>query len=442
VRKGAALVAVLLAALAGGAAGAPAPARDAKDSLASARLQEAKAVDDVLHRRLPTALARLRASHRALAAALDTLGAAELPTSTTTTIRRQLLAAVRAKSRAIAALTARPPNTRTAAVAVRAALAAEAEAAALLGDAPGQPSIAELPIPAAVFGAFDMTLDPDGRSVWVSGPDGSRIVLYRSLEPGSTPTVFRLPPGSAPRGIVFGPDKALYIAESGTNIGGNAIGRLLTTTGELKQFFLPAGAGAPWGITVGPDDKIWFTEVSAGKVGRLDPATGTFREFPLPTPNSQPQGIVLGADGALWGTEAGGNRVFRMTADGRATEYRIPTPNSVPVAISPGRFGYLWVSELSGGKLLRVSRLGRMKEFPLPRGARPYGLVSAPDGNVWFADRGRNRIGLVTPAGRVFDYPIATPNAQPTAIVALGLGSFAFTEFVANQVGTLRFPPR
>jgi hypothetical protein len=43
------------------------------------------------------------------------------------------------------------------------------------------------------------------------------------------------------------PDKALYIAESGTNIGGNAIGRFLTTTGELKQFFLPAGAGGPWG---------------------------------------------------------------------------------------------------------------------------------------------------------------------------------------------------
>jgi virginiamycin B lyase len=441
VRKGAALVAVLLAALAGGASGAQAPARDAKDSLASARQQEAKALDDLLHRRLPAAVARLRASYAALAATLDTLGAAELPTTTTAAIRERLVVAARAKSRAIAALTATPPDTRTAAVAVRGALAGEAKAAALLGDAPGQPTIAELPIPAAVFGAFDMTLDPDGRSVWVSGPDGSRIVLYRSLEPGSTPTVVRLPPGSAPRGIVFGPDKALYIAESGTNIGGNAIGRLLAT-GELKQFFLPAGAGAPWGITVGPDDKIWFTEVSAGKVGRLDPATGAFREFPLPTPNSQPQGIVLGADGALWGTEAGANRVFRMTADGRATEYSIPTPNSVPVAISPGRFGYLWVSELSGGKLLRVSRTGRMKEFPLPAGARPYGLVSAPDGNVWFADRGRNRIGLVTPAGRVFTFPLATPNAQPTAIVALGLGSFAFTEFVANQVGILRFPTR
>jgi virginiamycin B lyase len=91
----------------------------------------------------------------------------------------------------------------------------------------------------------------------------------------------------------------------------------------------------------------------------------------------------------------------------------------VPVAIASGRYGYMWVSELEGGVLLRVSRTGRMREFRLPAGARPYGLVSAPDGNVWFADRGRNRIGLVTPAGRVFDFPLPTPNAQPTAIVTL-----------------------
>ena len=180
--------------------------------------------------------------------------------------------------------------------------------------------------------------------------------------------------------------------------------------------------------------------MSSGKVGRLDPETGAIREFELPTAYSQPQGIVAGADGALWGTEAAGNRIFRMTTDGRATEFPIPTPNSVPVAIAPGRYGYLWVSELEGGNLLRVSRNGSMKEFRLPAGARPYGLVSAPDGNVWFADRGTNRIGQVTPAGRVFDFPIASPNAQPTAILALGLGSFAFTEFVANRVGTLRFP--
>jgi virginiamycin B lyase len=431
------LFAGLVLVLAGGVAAAPqAAAPGAKEYLASARQKDEQALAALRSNRpLSAVLARLRASQADLAAALDTLGAAELSPSTTADIRRQLVAAARLKGRV---LTPRASDASRVAGAVRGSLAAEGKAAALLGDAPGSPSINELPIPVGVFGAFDLVVGPDGRSVWVSGPDGSRIVLYPSLDPGTIPTVFRLPPGSGPRGLTFGPGGALYIAETGTNIGGNAIGRLMPN-GELKQFFLPAGAGSPWGIVAGPDGKIWFTEVSSGKVGRLDPATGNIVEFQLPTANSQPQGIVVGADGALWGTEAAGNRVFRITVQGRATEFPIPTPNSVPVAIAPGRYGYLWVSELSGGKLLRVSRSGRMREFPLPAGARPYGLVSAPDGNVWFADRGRNRIGLVTPAGRVFEFPLPTPNAQPTAIAPLGLGKVAFSEFVANKVGVLSF---
>ena len=437
VRRALLLVGFLVV-LAGNVSAAPqAPPRTAREYLASARQSGEQALAALRSGRpASTVLARLRASQAALAAALDTLGAAELPTATTAAIRGQLVVAARSNGRVLAARGAASSQRGRV---IQGALAAETRAASLLGDAPHSPSIGELPIPVGVFGAFDLVVGPDGRSVWVSGSDGSRIVLYPSLDSGTIPTVFRLPPGSGPHGLAFGRDGALYIAESGTNIGGNAIGRLMPT-GELKQFFLPAGAGSPWGMVAGPDGKIWFTEVAAGTVGRLDPATGNIVEFPLPTANSQPQGIVLGADGALWGTEAAGNRIFRMTVQGKAKEFRVPTPNSVPVAIAPGRYGYLWVSELSGGKLLRVSRTGRMREFPLPAGARPYGVVSAPDGNVWFADRGRNRIGLVTPAGRVFEFPLPTPNAQPTAIVPLGLGKFAFSEFVANRVGVLSFP--
>jgi virginiamycin B lyase len=377
---------------------------------------------------------QVQASQSDLAAALDTLGAAELPPDRTASIQRLLFAAAKSKARGLRGSASR---LRTA---LEGALAREAQAAALLGDAPGIPTVSELPIPFSVFGAFDMALGPDGRSVWVSGPDASRIVLYPSLAPGMIPVVYRLPPGSSPHGIVFGRDRALYIALTGTNIGGNAIARL-DVDGSVRVFPLPFGAGAPWGIALGPEGKIWFTEVGSGNVGRLDPGTGTISEFPLPTPNSQPQGIVLGGDGALWGTEAAGNRIFRMSVDGRrATEFPIPTPSSVPVALAPGRGGVLWVSELSGGKLLRISRTGKMREFPLPKGTRPYGVAAAPDGNVWFADRGRNRIGLVTPAGRVFEYPVPTPNAQPTAILPLARGQFAFTEFVSNRVGVLRFP--
>jgi virginiamycin B lyase len=331
-----------------------------------------------------------------------------------------------------------PGSRRKLARAIGIALSDEVKAARLLGEAPTEPTIVERPIPLRAFGAFDLRLAHDARSVWVSGSAASRILLYPALGTGIAPTVYKLPPGSFPHGIAVGPDDALYIAETGTNIGGNAIGRL-TLSGQYRQYPLPAGAGGPWGITVGPDHEIWFTEVGAGKVGRLDPTSGDLVEFSLRTPDSQPQGIVLRSDGALWGTEVAANQIFRITGDGHVSEFRIPTPNSLPVSITAGRGGVLWVSESDAGKLLRISPPNRTREFALPSGGRPYGLMSAPDGNVWFADRGRNRIGLVTPAGRIFEFGLPTENAQPIAVVPVGPGKFAFVEFVGNQIGTLDF---
>jgi virginiamycin B lyase len=435
-RAPARLVAMLSLVLVASAAGSsPARPLGAKEFLARAQKLDRRALEDLRSPRgVRAARALLTSSQADLAAALDTLGAAELERTTTAAIQEQLLAAARAKREALRAPASRGRLQRG----VRAALQHETQASSLLGDAPGSPSISEHQIPFGVFGAFDLALGSDGRSVWVSGPDASRILLYPSLDTEASPIVFKLPPGSFPHGIVVAPDGSLYVAETGTNIGGNAIARL-TPSGEVHKFFLPAGAGGPWGIAVGPDRAIWFSEVSSGKVGRLDPATGKITEFQLPTANSQPEGITSGSDGALWGTEVSGNRIFRLETDGRAREFAIPTPASVPVSIAPGRGGVLWVSEFSGGKLLRISTAGRIRELPLPAGARPYGLASAPDGNVWFADRGHDQLGLVTPAGRVFGYPLPTPNAQPTAIVPLGVGEFAFTELVANRVGTLRF---
>ena len=54
----------------------------------------------------------------------------------------------------------------------------------------------------------------------------------------------------------------------------------------------------------------------------------------LPNPNSDPTGLTIGPDNNLWFTEYYGNRahgvIGRITLDGNITEFDLPNPGSGP----------------------------------------------------------------------------------------------------------------
>src|SRR3954469_5047322 len=51
-------------------------------------------------------------------------------------------------------------------------------------------------------------------------------------------------------------------------------------------------------------------------------------------------------------------------------------------------------------------------------GARPFGITVGPDGNLWFTERGANRIGRITLAGVVTEFSAGiSEGAQLTEIV-------------------------
>jgi virginiamycin B lyase len=107
--------------------------------------------------------------------------------------------------------------------------------------------------------------------------------------------------GSRPYGIV--------IMANGTPVfdlfGTNKIGTIDPKTMAITEYVLPEGA-RPRRIAVDRDDIVWYTDYARGYLGRLDVKTRAVKEFQSPGgAGSQPYGIAVGNDGAIWYSESG-----------------------------------------------------------------------------------------------------------------------------------------
>jgi virginiamycin B lyase len=94
----------------------------------------------------------------------------------------------------------------------------------------------------------------------------------------------------------------------------------------IGGYAVPTANAGTYGITLGPDGALWFTEsgFSSNKIGRITTAEVISSEYPVPTANSGLSGITLGPDGALWFTENVGSKIRRITTAGLITEYPVP----------------------------------------------------------------------------------------------------------------------
>ncbi|MHB1536539.1 MAG: Vgb family protein, partial [Acidimicrobiales bacterium] len=69
-----------------------------------------------------------------------------------------------------------------------------------------------------------------------------------------------------------------------------------------------------------------------------------------------------------------------------------------------------------------------------------YGITAGPDGNLWFTENGGDKVGRITPAGAITEYPLPTANSGPDGITAGPDGNVWFTENGGNNIGKLQTP--
>ena len=164
---------------------------------------------------------------------------------------------------------------------------------------------------------------------------------------GETSHIF-LGEGSAPHGVIAGPDGAPWITDGGLN----AIVRVDPFTENVTTYSLPQTVGYANLNTATFDNNgtLWFTGQS-GIYGRLFPAIGAMEIFDAPN-GAGPYGITTTPNGSVYYASLAGSYVGLVdTKTGKVTVLEPPTPDQGARRVWSDSDGNIWVSEWNAGKL-------------------------------------------------------------------------------------------
>jgi streptogramin lyase len=78
-------------------------------------------------------------------------------------------------------------------------------------------------------------------------------------------------------------------------------------------------------------------------------------------------------------------------------------------------------------------------EFAVPTAnAVPYGITTGPDGNLWFTERGADKVGMINPASHaISEFVLGTTGNAPEQITTGPDGNLWFTEYTGNGLGII-----
>jgi virginiamycin B lyase len=218
--------------------------------------------------------------------------------------------------------------------------------------------------------------------------------------------------GSAPHGVIVGPDGAPWITDGGQN----AIVRVDPATRVVRKWALPASTGYANLNTLVFDRKgrVWFTGQS-GYYGRLDPATGIIRVWDAPRGRG-PYGITVTPGGDVYYASLAGNHIARIDVDtGEARIITPPTADQGARRVWSDSRGRIWVSYWNTGHVGEYDPMsGAWREWKLP-GAAPhaYAVWVDPEDKVWLSEWTANAIVRFDPVMATFaTYPSDRAHAE------------------------------
>ena len=217
--------------------------------------------------------------------------------------------------------------------------------------------------------------------------------------------------GSAPHGVIVGPDGAPWVTDGGQN----AIVRIDPKTHDVRKWPLPSDNGYTNLNTLTFDKKgrVWFTG-QGGYYGRVDPATNDVKVWKAPRGRG-PYGITTTPNGDVYYASLAGNHIARINVEtGDATVIEPPTKDQGARRIWSDSKGRLWVSYWNTGQVgMYDPAANTWREWKLPGAAHAYSVWVDNRDKVWLTDWSTNAIVRFDPVTEKFDsFPSNRDNAD------------------------------
>jgi hypothetical protein len=281
---------------------------------------------------------------------------------------------------------------------------------------------------------YGIATTADG-TIYVTQEQSGNPGQYVKISGGGNATAIQLPPHfSSPGLAVRGADGGIWFSDQSVQPGAFLNGQYLTRVdpgGALTEYNVPwSESDAPFGIALGPDGNVWFTEYYEGRIGRVTPQ-GSFADYSIGTRTDRPSGLAVGPDGNIW------------VADGMLIDKVSPAGTmlaSYPVAISSFHIvaapdGDMWFVDTSNG-IGRIDMSGNSQTWILPCDVPGVGdfcvpghfagdtdIVIGPDGNIWFPVQNYQAVARMTLAGYLTEWyvpPNGNGSASPFSATTFG----------------------
>jgi virginiamycin B lyase len=282
-------------------------------------------------------------------------------------------------------------------------------------------------------GIHDVAPAPDG-GVWFTAQATGHLGWF---EPGTGRTeLVALGTGSAPHGVIQGPDQAAWVTDGGQNAiarvswpqravtlyrlpagspyanlntcafdgdgdlwftgQGGYVGKVAVKTGQVTVKESPRGRG-PYGICATPAGEVWWCSLAGSFIAHLDRRTGDSRIVEPPTRDQGARRVWSDSRGRIWVSEwNSGNLSMHDPAATTWRTWKLPGSNPRTYAVYVDERDIVWVSDWGGNAMFSFDpRSEQFERHALPRESTHIRQILGRKGEIWLPESGTEYITVI-----------------------------------------------